>query len=430
MSDIWNEFEKMAVEQGLVVDAAEEEEKEQVFEPSKMPTRYDSLSDDAIRLLYNLEPETIFDKKDIIEVAHPESAVICRTYDAMNSIVENVNQRQDMMAYIAQKMPTGHLTQHRYVAAKQELLNSLIRAAFTLDNQEEEELMTLADSCANRVENGSLVKSSGWPLALAVAAGAAILIGSVYYFGWGATTAQNVYANSQMVLRALEDVSDQPYAEGIRSNISSLLAHVTKVYSLKNEVVQIKSVNDAIGEAKQSNKAQEMSKAINSYAAQLRLVGSAIPGWVEKIKLARSTETGEVSDWWAKIKGIADPLYDDRHEEVIEALWGKEKWLSGGRTGGLLEAITNEFKVMGQAIAAANQQKPVIQKGLQQQQMMLAQAPKEKPQTLPPPVPAPPVQKPAPVQQPPAGAAMERPERVAEFPKKTEPELFPGIGQW
>ena len=141
------------------------------------------------------------------------------------------------------------------------------------------------------------------------------------------------------------------------------------------------------------------------------------------------SETGEVSDWWAKIKGIADPLYDDRHEEVIEALWGKEKWLSGGRTGGLLEAITNEFKVMGQAIAAANQQKPVIQKGLQQQQMMLAQAPKEKPQTLPPPVPAPPVQKPAPVQQPPAGAAMERPEQV-EIPKKTEPELFPGIGQW
>jgi hypothetical protein len=47
--DIWDEFEKIAVAQGLI----------SVADDDKQPKSKDrdSLSDDAIRLLYNIEPE-------------------------------------------------------------------------------------------------------------------------------------------------------------------------------------------------------------------------------------------------------------------------------------------------------------------------------------------------------------------------------------
>ena len=50
--DIWDEFEKIAVAQGLISVAEED------GQSGTLPRSYDSLSDDAVRLLYNIKPES------------------------------------------------------------------------------------------------------------------------------------------------------------------------------------------------------------------------------------------------------------------------------------------------------------------------------------------------------------------------------------
>ena len=419
MSEIWNEFEKIALEQGLITEAQEDKRQERSQEdPAKMPARYDSLSNDAIRMLYGLEPEKIFEKgKTIIEVAHPETAIAGRAYDAMNAVWENEHQRHDMMSYIALKMPNGHLTQRRYVAAKQDLVNALVRSAFTLDHEDEHELMSLADSCAERLvkRDEEIKKEAIAPLAIAGIAAGAALLGAAWYVSYGPQTAQNVYINSQQVLESLDKLSDQPYADGIRTDVQKIMDMAEAVYADKDQLGQVISVDAAVTAAQSAAhkaKVDAINKRIQTYINQLRKVQRAIPNWVKKIQSVNSTSTEGSSDWWAKVKGIFDPVYDTKTEDLINKLYGKEawlgmqKWLGLGtarqRSGGLYEAITKDIQKMGQAMVAAKQEveqkaPDIFQQPAPAQQLppqMVAQAPKPAPapapaQTLPAPTPAP-----------------------------------------
>jgi len=367
MSDIWDEFEKIAVAQGLVVEAEEDGGQR------KTPVRYDSLSDDAVRMLYNVEPESIFKEKDIIEVAHPETAVVTRTYDAMNAVVENVNQRQDMMAYIAQKMPNGHLTYRRYVAAKQELLNSLIRAAFTLDNQDDEKLMAFADSCAERLEKKSekIVKEAIAPLAVGLIGGAAALLGAGWYALYGAESVKNVYVNAQAVLEALRPLMSQPYARKIYSEITTLMTEARKIYPLFPELRKIRSIEDSVNTTKVVGDAR--AKAIEAQIqAWIKLLESAqmkLPVWVAEIEEAEDLRTDEDTGIWSRLKNIADPLYDTASEKLVGALQGRSNWLGEGTSGGLQDALAKDYRIAQSALAAGQQQQQEIQRVVQEEQM-------------------------------------------------------------
>lgn len=391
MSEIWNEFEKIAAEQGLVTA---EDESESV---RKTPVRYDSLSDDALRLLYGIEPESIFDKnKSIIEIAHPETAVVGRAYDAMNAVVENLHQRQDMMAYIALKQPNGHLTQRRYVAAKQDLINALVRSAFVLDNKDETELMSLADSCAERLDKHAdqLIKQALGPAAAvgvaALGAAAVALLAGGLYTMYGATTAQNVKINAELVLEALQPLRDQVYADGIYTDVEKLKAMADEIYDVKDQLAQVQSVDVAINAA-QSEKytatVNNINTRIQNYITQLQKVGRAIPSWVSKIKLVHKTSDEEKSDWWAKLTGIFEPYGWSDDETLIDRLIGQSNWMSQGSTGGLYQAIQQDVEIMRQAI---NESRREVQQ--KQTEIQSAPPPPPKPQNtqeLPAPTPAP-----------------------------------------
>lgn len=349
MSEIWNEFEKIALEQGLITLADDDTE-------NSPKARYDSLSDDAIRLIYGLEPETIFEKdKTIIEIAHPETAVVGLAYDAMNSVVENLHQRQDMMAYIALKQPNGHLTQRRYVEAKQDLINSLVRSAFVLDNKEEIQLMSLADSCAVRLDKTAAPIAAALPIA-AYGLAASVLLGGAYYLFYGASTAQNVYINSKKVLDALDAVSDKPYVDGIRTDVEKIMRMAEQVYSVKDTLAQVQSVDAAVNAAKQQPIIDSVNSKIQQYVSQLRKVHAVIPSWVAKIKVAHETETSEDSDWWAKLKNVADPFFFSAEETLLDRLVGQKNWMGQGSSGGLYQAITDDIQKMSNAIRAAKSQ--------------------------------------------------------------------------
>jgi hypothetical protein len=375
MSEIWDEFEKIAIAEGLVSVAEDEP-------TTKSPARYDSLSDDAIRFLYGLDPEGIFHGKDKIEVAHPDTVVIAPAYDAMNGVFENQNQRQAIMAYIATKTPNGNLTHRRYVAAKNDLINSLIRAAFTLDHSGDESLMSLADSCSVRLDKQSekFIKEAIAPVAIAgVVLGGIALLGGAYYLMYGATTAQNVYTNSQMVLEALDSLNDKPYAAGIRTDVTNLMESARELYTLKDELANVKSVNDAAAMTQQDTSRIEMIKGkISAYVKQLQKIQMAIPEWVSKIELTHKASTNEAkSDWWAKVEQFIDPLYSNAYELLIDRLYGKGAIMGlGSRSGGLYEAIKQDIGVMSSAISAARQQAPELQELLMSETSEPVSAPK------------------------------------------------------
>ncbi|MCK9567749.1 hypothetical protein M0R72_02215 [Candidatus Pacearchaeota archaeon] len=381
--DIWNEFEKIAVVQGLISVADEDEQ-------PKSKAR-DSLSDDAVRLLYNIEPEPE-KKKSIIEFAHPETSVVGRAYDAMNSIVENEQQHQDMMAYIALKMPNGHLTQRRYVAAKKDLLDSLIRSAFTLDHQEEDGLMTLADSCAQRLGERQITKEAIAPVA--VGAIAVALLGLGYYFYSGAPPAENVYQNAQKVITAAEGVEDHINVKAIKQDMAYLMNLAKQVNTVKGQLEPIRSIKDSIDAAKQPSevaKAEAAHSAITNFHTVLGKFKEQIPIWVKQIQtMSSDTDTTERGEWMAKFHEFTSAITDTPEEKLIFALQGKSdmfgslKQFVPGTTGasmrgGLLGAINQELAKI-QGVAETIQEKaPQIHSAISQEATKPPQASSQKP---------------------------------------------------
>ena len=145
-SDIFNSYIEIAQQKGLV-SLAEDDWKKSKDALEKNP-RADSLTQEKIEKLYNLKPQSqkgMDYKKNIMEVAHPSSVVIAPSYDKLNGLVENNNERQNILLRIVDKRTNGLLTQHKY--ARDEMVRALVRVANDMDNRDEENLRSLADEC-------------------------------------------------------------------------------------------------------------------------------------------------------------------------------------------------------------------------------------------------------------------------------------------
>lgn len=141
MSEIFKEYAKLAVERGLIKEAKKE--------PEKPKSKYDSVDLEAVQMLYGIKVDD--EEKSVLERAHPDPVIMAPSYDRANGLVENLLERHDIMTQIALKPTDGKLTHKRYVKASQELVNELLKSAFVLDGKGEEDLMKLADSCADKL---------------------------------------------------------------------------------------------------------------------------------------------------------------------------------------------------------------------------------------------------------------------------------------
>lgn len=252
--------------------------------------RADSLTKERIGELYNVTNDTPKDmqyKRNIMEDAHPGSYIAAPAYDRLNALVENNNQRQDIMLRIVDKRTNGLLTQHKY--AQDELVLSLVRLANYLDNKNETELASLADDCLEDLkkkvafEFSDLLSGTGTeaavnpllsairtdiltiPLALGIAAvvpglsvglGAAqagAYVGAIggaffsYLFGTE-PVANDIAAAASHVKEAIKDV-EQPtmFFKGVRnSENKELLSNLEK--SANNLVVLSKNYANAMTE--------------------------------------------------------------------------------------------------------------------------------------------------------------------------------------
>ncbi len=305
-SEIFNEYVKLAEHQGLV--------KESDYADARIGTDTPSV----IEMLYGVRPND--EKKNqtyspLLDQAHPDPAVVAPAHDRMDGVVEDLKQRQSIMTQIALKTPDGALIHRRFIQAHDDLLNSLVRAGFTLDNEQQPELQKMADGCTDE-----LVKSSiAWLAALPwIARGLGFALAGAAIINHTPNSRQGVAQNSQQVLDLLSDLKNHPLSRIVKNDVSELKYLAAEIKPIEADLASV------YGLAKASSVHEEDLNRVKKYMVKLSEVHEKIPEW---IKLAQQTETTESgsADWWQKIKDVAGIFTGTDVSNIVNALEGLDK---------------------------------------------------------------------------------------------------------
>jgi hypothetical protein len=307
-SEIFDEYARIAKEHGLLSEG---------WDASK---RYDSNTLDAIEMLYGVKPENEKDMRELSDQAHPETIVAAPSYDAMNGVVENLYERQNMMRYIAEKVPDGHLIQRRYIKAYQELTNSLVRAGFTLDNNDELELMKLADSCNETLHK----QGQGWEIGIGIGV-AALVLGLIAAINRTSASAQGVENNCIDVIDEADDLESTPITREIIRSCQMLSQKAREFRAARRNVSYIKSAEDVIDATE--NPPEELRVA-QEYLAMLQDAQQIMPRWITDIKSEEGVrEESYIPDWLQKVVDVGGQAVSwmSGGTDVVNAIEGLQK---------------------------------------------------------------------------------------------------------
>lgn len=143
-SEIFENYAKIMEEAGFV-KKSEDNKKIKDLKSGKNP-RLGSDDISTIEALYGLKPSSSIEyEHNIMEAAHPKPVVIAPSYDKIQGLVENENERQQIDINIVMKPTDGKLTNYKY--AHKDLLMELVRVANDMDNRDLDNLRVLADAC-------------------------------------------------------------------------------------------------------------------------------------------------------------------------------------------------------------------------------------------------------------------------------------------
>jgi hypothetical protein len=240
-SEIFDNFVKIAQDKGMISEDAPEKAKKKLSKDH----RADSLDISAIEALYGVKPNTPKDmeyKRNIIEDAHPNSVVVSPAYDKLNGLVENDQERQNIILNILSKTPNGHLTQHKY--AEKDLLMSLVRLGNALDLQKKNELRVLADVCLEQVATKQPIKKQAF---VWIAGGIAATIGALYAQQHLAFADEGFQRNHEKLIAEVDDlinansnwgVGNQYNAE-FKTMVQDFKSRLMSFYNLYQKVLPI-----------------------------------------------------------------------------------------------------------------------------------------------------------------------------------------------
>ena len=298
-SDIFESFTKIALEKGLISNAEESD---------KASTKRDSKT----KSLYNLDidkPEDMKYDRNIIEDAHPESVIVSPSYDKLNGLVENENERQDITINIINKVPRSTFTNHKY--AQKELLMTLVRVANDLDNSDKDELRVLADVClaqiSNRIKQADEELSSyKLPIALV---GVASIFGLIYAHQHIFIESQKLDENLNNLETAIKDIK----------NSEVNFAQIGETYTSDFK----KIIDDVLVRAKifydEYKKYSSIILAIDIPKTEAEIAkGTGIPGSKDAIAASKALEElNKKSDsmFTDLINKLSDPGYQTRQIE-------------------------------------------------------------------------------------------------------------------
>jgi len=123
-SEIFDSFVKIAQEKGMISNDSSEAKKK-----LEQTGRADSLDASAIEALYGVKPDapkSMEYKKNIMEVAHPNSVVVSPSYDKLNGLVESEIERQNINLHIVQPIIQVHHVFINFLRDSQYLLKMFI----------------------------------------------------------------------------------------------------------------------------------------------------------------------------------------------------------------------------------------------------------------------------------------------------------------
>jgi len=147
-SSIFDEYAKIAEEQGLVSAASTKSERALKKYRNDNDPRMGSDDISTIEALYGVKTDDpVKYERNIIEMAHPKPVVISPSYDKLNGLVENENERQNITLNIVMRPTTGKNITQGPKYARKELMLELVKIANDMDNFDVEELRVLADDC-------------------------------------------------------------------------------------------------------------------------------------------------------------------------------------------------------------------------------------------------------------------------------------------
>jgi hypothetical protein len=270
-SDIFESFIKIAQDKGLVSD--ESKEKKSKTDPS------------SVTKLYGVKPDLPKDseyKRNIIEKAHPKSLVISPSYDKLNGLVENNNERQDIILNILSKTPTGHLTAKKY--AQDDLVLALVSLGNHLDNVDNDELRILADTCLLQVS--SLRKNALAP-AVPIVAGIGVIIGLLYLQQHMSNENTGFESNTKRLISEIDDllssnanVYGYEYTPQLLSIAQELKSKVIEFESEYNKILPVITSLETPRtgkELKELSEKPETGSLINSYKEFMSAANNLLP---------------------------------------------------------------------------------------------------------------------------------------------------------
>ncbi len=308
MNDTYSEvlelYAQAAIDAGLISEAQEETN-----------PRYDTHDMKAIEILYGVQPNG--EKDDILDKAHPKPAIVAPAYDRVNALVENLKERQNVMADIARKPNDGKHTQERYVKAQRELFREFKKATLLLERKNEDSnLIRLADKCSEQIVKESLL--------FLVPTAAAI---------WGGVRAveeimesmeeNTVGAAAGNAEEKLGDLIED--GEGAFDQFSDLLESISSLREASEKVSELdvtgvgapkskeqaeQAVNSAVSLEK-----QKAFQIIDYYRKVMSVISRALPKYIKLLKVMDAEAGGQ--SWWAT---VGRWIYETDLPDAIESL--------------------------------------------------------------------------------------------------------------
>ncbi len=312
-SNILDDFFKIAKEKGIISENNSEKSKKKL----EKEHRADSLSIKDIEKLYDVKPNAPKGSeyiRNIIERAHPDSIVIAPSYDKLNGLVENNNERQDIILNILDKNPNGQLTNHKY--AEKELILSLVRLGNNLDNQNNDKLRTLADTCLFQV---SLKKEAIGPLAGLLGVGA--ILGSLYLQQHLSFFNEGFEKNHQNLISEIDDLLQSnssfgvgyDYKSDFKNMVQDLKSKLISFYTLYKKVEPIISGLEKPRTAQELlalSKMPETDSVIKAYSTIEAAANNMLP-YITTVEQNFKSETFKVKQ--IEDKGFLSSLVDKTH---------------------------------------------------------------------------------------------------------------------
>jgi len=331
-SEIFDNYIRIAQEKDLISPDAPDKAKKKLEENP----RADSLDISTIEALYGKKPNTPKNmeyKSNIVEDAHPSPVVLTTSYDRLNSLIENVNERQNIILNIVNKTPDGQLTQ--YKNAKKDLILSLVRVGNALDNSHKDNLRKLSDTCLYQM---SLKKQAALPY-LGIAAGIGAVLGATYLYEHF-TSDEGFRENSKKLIDMInlmlaeKDSAEnflgfgEEYSKYFLDQLSSLGTKVDNIlYDYNQAVSQCNLISSKVNKGKD---AIELAKTEKSKLSQL----------LQTFKNSFEAEKSELDNLHSNLSNEAYQLHNVENKGWGRKLLEKVPGLLGG---GKANFFTNKF---------------------------------------------------------------------------------------